>query len=81
MATNVSHLRITPVGCQGDTMGLCVVRMAPTKQVGLRLAPDVVAWLQAKADADQRSLAFVVMALVREQMAREAKSKKAKAKS
>jgi hypothetical protein len=49
--------------------------MAPTKAVGLRLAPDVVEWLKARAEADQRSLAFIVMALVREQMRREAKTK------
>jgi hypothetical protein len=54
--------------------------MAPTKPVSLRLAPDVIAWLKAKADADQRSLAFIVMQLVREQMAREAKPKKTAAK-
>ena len=54
--------------------------MAPTKVTGLRLAPDVVAWLTARAKADQRSLAFIVMELVREEMAREAKPKKAKAK-
>lgn len=47
--------------------------MAPTKSVGLRLAPDVVEWLTARAHADQRSLAFIVMELVREEMAREAK--------
>lgn len=47
--------------------------MAPTKSVGLRLAPDVVEWLTARAAADRRSLAFIVMELVREEMAREAK--------
>ena len=50
--------------------------MAPTKPVGLRLAPDVVEWLTARAKADQRSLAFIVMALVRQEMAREAKKPK-----
>jgi hypothetical protein len=52
--------------------------MAPTKAVGLRLAPDVVEWLTARARADQRSLAFIVMELVRQEMAREAKPKKTK---
>ena len=47
--------------------------MAPTKSVSLRLAPDVIAWLKARAGADQRSLAFVVMALCRQQMALEQK--------
>jgi hypothetical protein len=55
--------------------------MAPTKVTGLRLAPDVVEWLAARAKADQRSLAFIVMELVREEMAREAKVKKPKPKS
>lgn len=47
--------------------------MAPTKPVSLRLAPDVVEWLAVRAHADQRSLAFIVMELVRKEMAREAK--------
>jgi hypothetical protein len=50
--------------------------MAPTKSVSLRLAPDVVEWLTARAKADQRSLAFIVMQLAREEMAREAKKPK-----
>jgi hypothetical protein len=54
--------------------------MAPTKVTGLRLAPDVVEWLTARARADQRSLAFIVMALVREKMAREEQAKKRKGK-
>ena len=54
--------------------------MPPTKPVSLRLAPDVVEWLAARAKADQRSLAFIVMQICREQMAREAKSKRPKAR-
>ena len=50
--------------------------LPPTRQFTLRLAPDVAAWLQARADADQRSLAFIVMALARQEMAREAKKRK-----
>jgi hypothetical protein len=60
------------------TTYLMRIFMAPTKAVGLRLAPDVVAWLTARAKADQRSLAFIVIELVRAEMAREAKAKKAK---
>ena len=45
--------------------------MAPTKAVGLRLAPDVVAWLKHRAEADQRSLAFIVTQIVRGEIARE----------
>jgi hypothetical protein len=41
----------------------------------LRLPPDVEAWLKKKAAEDQRSLAFIVTTLVREQMTREAKAK------
>jgi hypothetical protein len=48
--------------------------------MGLRLASDVAEWIRAKARSEQRSPAFIVMALVREQMAREARAKKAKAK-
>jgi hypothetical protein len=47
----------------------------PTRMVSLRLAPDVLDWIQARAAADQRSLAFIVMALARAEMAREAKAK------
>jgi hypothetical protein len=52
--------------------------MAPTKAVGLRLAPDVVEWLKARAKEEERSPAFLVTRLIRQQMAREAKPKKAK---
>ena len=52
--------------------------MAPTKPVSLRLAPDVVAWLKARAKADDRSLAYVVMQIVRAEMEREQKAKKRK---
>ena len=45
--------------------------MAPTKAVGLRLAPDVVAWLKQRAEVDQRSLAFIVTQIVRGEIARE----------
>jgi hypothetical protein len=50
--------------------------LPPTKQFTLRLAPDVAEWLQARARADQRSLAFIVMELVRAEMTREQKAKK-----
>ena len=52
--------------------------MAPTKAVGLRLAPDVVEWLKARAKADDRSLAYVVMQIVRAEIEREQKAKKRK---
>ena len=52
--------------------------MPSTKSVSLRLAPDVLEWLMAHAKADQRSLAFIVMALVRQEIAREARAKKPK---
>jgi hypothetical protein len=35
----------------------------------------VAEWLKARAEADQRSLAFVVMQVCREQMLRETKAK------
>jgi hypothetical protein len=52
--------------------------MPPTKAVGLRLAADVVEWLKARAKADDRSLAYVVMQIVRAEMEREQKAKKRK---
>jgi hypothetical protein len=55
--------------------------MAPTKPVSLRLAPDVVTWLKARATADDRSLAYVVMQIVRAEIEREQKAKKRKANS
>jgi predicted HicB family RNase H-like nuclease len=53
--------------------------LAPTKQFTVRLAPDVAAYISARAKADQRSLAFVLMQIVRAEMAREAAAKKRKA--
>jgi hypothetical protein len=49
--------------------------LPPTQQFTLRLAPDVAEWLKARAEADQRSLAFIVMQVCREQMLRETKAK------
>ena len=54
--------------------------MPPTKQFTFRLPPDVAEFLQVSAKKDQRSLAFIVTAIVRAEMAREAKAKKAKSK-
>jgi hypothetical protein len=50
----------------------------PTKQLSVRVGWDVADWLQHRAKADQRSLAFIVMELVRTEMAREAKRTKTK---
>ncbi len=50
--------------------------MAPTKTTSLRLPADVLEWLKAQAEADQRSLAFIVSKVVREAKARAAKAKK-----
>jgi hypothetical protein len=47
--------------------------LASTKQVSLRLPLDVVAWLEKRAKADTRSLAFIAAAVIRGEMAREAK--------
>jgi hypothetical protein len=53
--------------------------MPPTPALGLRRLPaDVAQWLRARAAAEERSLAFIVARLIREQMAREAKTKKPK---
>jgi hypothetical protein len=64
---------------QCDASSVTELSMAPTKPVSLRLAPDVVAWLTARAKADDRSLAYVVMRIVRAEMEREQKAKKRKA--
>jgi hypothetical protein len=52
--------------------------MPPTPAIGLRIPRDAAEWLKARAAAEQRSLAFIVTALVRAEMAREAKRTKAK---
>jgi hypothetical protein len=53
--------------------------MPPTRSVTLRLPHDVAAWLRTRADADDRSLAYIVVQLVRAEMERERKAKKRKA--
>jgi hypothetical protein len=53
--------------------------LPPTRQFSVRIAPDAAEWLTARAQADRRSIAFIIMELVRAEMAREAKPKKAKA--
>ena len=52
--------------------------MSPTLQTGMRLPPDVVAWLKKRAREDRRSMAFITTELVRAEIAREEKIKKAK---
>jgi hypothetical protein len=64
-----------------DASSVTELNMAPTKPVSLRLAPDVVTWLKARATADDRSLAYVVMQIVRAEIEREQKAKKRKANS
>jgi hypothetical protein len=54
--------------------------MPKTTVTGLRLAPEVLAWLKTKGAAEQRSLAFIVNGVVRAEMAREARSAKQKPK-
>ena len=55
--------------------------MSPTEQLGLRLPPDVVAWLRRRGKEDQRSMAFIATQAIREAMARETAAKKRKSKS
>jgi hypothetical protein len=54
--------------------------MPPTQQTGMRLPPDVVAWLKRRAREDRRSMAFITTELVRAEIAREARSRKAQAR-
>jgi hypothetical protein len=52
--------------------------MPPTPALGLRIPHDAAEWLKAKAQVERRSLAFIVTELIRAEMAREARAKKAK---
>jgi hypothetical protein len=52
--------------------------MPPTPALGLRIPRDAAEWLKARAAAEQRSLAFIVTALIRAEMAREEAAKKRK---
>jgi hypothetical protein len=45
--------------------------MPPTKQRSVRLPNDVMDWLEERAGADQRSVAFVITAIVRDMMKRD----------
>ncbi len=47
------------------------LRLAPTRQISMRLPPDVIAWLKKRAKDDKRSLAFITTELVRAEIARE----------
>ena len=44
----------------------------PSKQIGLRLPPEMLAWLEAAASED-RTVAYVIKRLIAAEMAREAK--------
>ena len=50
--------------------------MSPTKQRSVRLPPDVTDWLEARAAAEQRSVAFIITAIVRDTMKRDAQASK-----
>jgi hypothetical protein len=45
--------------------------MSPTKQRSVRLPPDVLEWLEERAEAEQRSVAFIITAIVRDTMKRD----------
>ncbi len=53
----------------------------PSKQVGMRLAPEMLAWLEARAKEEDRSVPYLIRKIIQEQTARETKAKKPKAKS
>jgi hypothetical protein len=53
----------------------------PSKQVGLRIPAEMLAWLEATAKAEDRSVPYLIRKIIQEQMAREPKAKKPKAKS
>jgi hypothetical protein len=52
----------------------------PTKQIALRLMPEMLAWLEATAKEQDRSLAYVIKRILAEEMARETKPKPKAAK-
>ena len=51
----------------------------PTKQIALRLMPEMLAWLEATAKEQDRSLAYVIKRILAAEMARAAKAKQPKA--
>jgi predicted DNA-binding protein len=51
----------------------------PAKQIGLRLPPEMLAWLEAVAKAEDRSVPYIIKKILSARMAREAKPKKTKA--
>jgi hypothetical protein len=55
--------------------------MSPTEQLGLRLPPDVVAWLRRRGKEEMRSMAVVATIAIREAMAKEERAKKRKGKA
>jgi hypothetical protein len=44
--------------------------MPPTVPVSLRLAPELVDWLTARAAEDERSRAFIISKMIKAEMAR-----------
>jgi hypothetical protein len=56
-------------------MSFAEADVPPTQPVSLRLPPDVLAWLKARGEAEDRSPAYLVAKLVRAEMTREAKAK------
>jgi hypothetical protein len=54
--------------------------VAQKEQIAIRLPPDAVQWLKARASSEERSRASVIARLIREEMAREAKAKAKKPK-
>jgi hypothetical protein len=50
--------------------------MAPTEKLGLRLPPDVAAWLRQQGEENMRSMAAEVALLVRAEIKRRGAAKK-----
>ena len=50
--------------------------MPPTKQRSVRLPNDVTEWLEERAAVEQRSVAFIITAIVRDAMKRDAQMAK-----
>jgi hypothetical protein len=55
--------------------------MGPTTQLAVRVPPDVLAWLDRKKNAEERSYAFILIKLVRAEIEREVKAQAKKPKA
>ena len=65
-------------GWPKDYLARMPAYVRPTKQIGLRLAPELLAQIEAVAKAEDRSVSYVIKRILVEEMARRASAKKTK---